>query len=158
MVQVDRGIDDDRGQALAQASLFGERDDVLLLFALQFVRVFDHPFQAAERRDQLHGRLLADPRDAGNVVHRVAHEAQDILDLVHALEPPSGADLFRPELLRWIPAPPRLVHNDPVAHQLPEVLVGGHHVRDIALRFGLLGQGADHVIRLIPIGFQHGNM
>ncbi len=139
---------------LAHAPLFREGDHVLLLLSLQLVHILDNGFQAAELLHQLHGGLLADPRYAGDVVHRIAHQSEDVLHLFGALQAPPSADLLRPEHLWWSTSSSGFVHQDLVRHQLPEILVRRDHVRGVAFLLGLLRQGSDHVIGLITIGLE----
>ncbi len=108
MVQFHRRIDDDGRQGLALATLLGEGDHVLLLLAFQLVRVGDHAFQRAELLHQFHRGLLADARNAGNVVHRITHQPEDVLHLIGGLQSPPFAHLLRPEFLAEVAAATRL--------------------------------------------------
>jgi hypothetical protein len=58
------------------------------------------------------------------------------------------ADLFRPHHLHAIAAARGLVHEYLIGYELAIVLVGRHHVGGVAVRFGPLGEGANHIIRL----------
>ena len=158
VIKFHRCIDVDRCEHLAHAPLLGERDHVLLLLPFQLVRVLDHTFQAAELLHQLHCRLLADARNTGNVVHRIAHQPEYVLHLIGVLQSPARADLRRPELLRRIATTTGFVHDDLVRDELPEILVRRNHERGVAFRFGLFRQRADHIISLVAIALEDGDV
>ncbi len=97
MVHLHRCVHQDGGQRLAHPALLREGDHVLLLLALELLHTVDDAFQAAELFHQLHGGLLADAGNAGDVVHRVAHQAEDVAHLIGVLQVPARADLLRPQ-------------------------------------------------------------
>ncbi len=159
VVQFHGYIGDDGSEALAHAPLFGVGTYVLLLLALQFIDALEHALQAAELLHQFHGGLLADPGNAGDVVHCIAHEAQDVLHLLGRPQPaPPLAHLLGAHDLGLPTALPGLVDHDPVGYELPEILIGRDHEGDIALGFGFFGQGADHIVGLEAIAFDHGDV
>ena len=64
---------------LGQAGVVGVLGQVLLaLGAADVVDVVEHVLERAEALQQVGGGLVADPRDAGDVVRRVALEADEV--------------------------------------------------------------------------------
>ena len=102
----------------------------------------------AKLGEQFLGGLLADARATGNVVGAVAHQAQQVDHL---------RDIFQLIFLEHLGDAQRLIvatelgaiHKDVVRDQLAVVLVGRHHVDLESLKGGLLGDGPDHVVRLV---------
>ena len=103
--------------------------------------------------DPLGRGLLADARDVGQVVARVAAQGREVgvlrrgqaVLLLHRLgrEPPHVRDALA-----------RVEHGDPVAHQLERVAVAGadQHVEAFAL--GPRRDGGDDVVGLVALGLQ----
>ena len=80
-VDLDRHVELDRRQLLRQARVVGVRGQVLLaLGAGDVVDVGEDLLERAEALQQLGGRLVADPGNAGDVVRRVALQAVEVGD------------------------------------------------------------------------------
>ena len=62
--------------------------DILLLLALEFAGVGDDSFNGTELGDEFFRRFFADARDAGDVICGIAPEAEDVDDLLRALDFP----------------------------------------------------------------------
>jgi len=106
------------------------------------------------------GAVLAQPFDRGlgtalaypgHVVHRVPHKGQVIHDALgrHA------KFSFHPGFVQGFVA--HGIHQgDPGIHQLGHILIpgGNHHLQPLGRR--LLGQGADHIVRLHPVHHEQG--
>ena len=107
-------------------------------------------FDTAVLGDELLRRLGPDPRYAGHIVRRIAHQPQHIYHLVDPLDLPLGENLWHPQNLDLVAAAPRLVHKAPLGNKLAVVLIGRDHVRRKSLSLGLFGQRADHIVGLPP--------
>jgi hypothetical protein len=82
-VDLDRHVALDRGQQLRDAGRLGVVGEVLLaLGARDVVDVVEHALQRAELLQELGGGLVADARDARDVVRRVALEPVEVGDEV----------------------------------------------------------------------------
>ena len=139
----------DGGQALGQQRLLGEGLDLLALLALELSGCRHQLLHRAEAVDQLLRGLLPHPRDAGDVVHAVAGQADQVdhlLRLRHA-EPlaHSGHVVDQRRVAAHAGQP---VEKGVLADQLREVLVERDHVGVEAGRLGTPGDRADHVVRL----------
>ena len=147
-VELDGDVVDDRGELLGEPRGVGELGQVLLaLGARDLVDAREHGLEVAEALQQVRGGLVADARDAGDVVARVALEADEVGDQLrrdavavdHAL---AVVDLRVGDAARG--------GHDPhaLADQLVGVAVAGHdHHGDLAL-LRLLDERGDHVVGL----------
>ena len=150
-VDVDRHVADHRRELLGEPRGVGVLGEVLLaLGAGDLVDAGQHGLEVAEALQQVRGRLVADARDAGDVVGGVALEPDEVRDQLrrdavavdHAL---AVVDL-------------RVGHaaaraHDP--HAVVDELVGvavarDDHHGDPAL-LGLLGERGDHVVGLVAL-------
>jgi hypothetical protein len=97
-----------------------------------------------EGGEQLGGGLAADPGDAGDVVHRIAGEPEEVGDLVwpHAELPLDG---------RGVVALPlgEIEKRDALGDELREVLVRGDDHSAVASRKEAGAERADQVVRLV---------
>ncbi len=121
-------------------------------FPLHFGGMLDSRFHRSEALDQIPGSFFADARSSGDVIHRIAHQRKQIRYL---------AGLHAHELLGSFRVVPdvflhRVVHMDPIVHQLQHVLVArnDHHIRHFR---SAAGQRADHVIRLESRELENGD-
>ena len=142
---------DRRRQLLGDAGVVGVVRQVLLaLGARDLLDVGEHALEVAELLQQLGGGLVADARDAGDVVGGVALEpdqvgdqlGRDAVALDHAL---AVVDL-------GVGDPARGRHHPhPVLDQLVDVAVArdDHHVDPLLA--GALGQPGDHVVGLVAV-------
>ena len=107
--------------------------------------------QVAKLLQELHGPLLADPADPGNVIRGVTYQGQIIHDLPgrHA-EPVPGVRLIDPHLVDpRRPAAARVEQCNARPNQLVEVLVPGHD-HDLATFGGFTNcYRADDVVGLV---------
>ena len=71
-----------RRELLRRARLVGELRQVLLPRGRLLLRVLEHRLERAVLRDQLPGRLVADARDAGDVVRGVALQPDEVRNLI----------------------------------------------------------------------------
>ncbi len=106
-------------------------------------------FDAAELGDQLLCRFWTDAGYAGNIVAGIAHQAQDVDDLVDSFDLPFVQHLRDAEDLGITTATARLVNEDIFRDQLVIVFVGCDHPGLKALVGRLMGQRADDVVGLV---------
>ncbi len=124
-----------------------------IAFLLNRRRGLEQRLERPVRADQLARALFADARHAFDVVDAVAHQREDVHDLVRTY-----AELFddavgvEPEAFVA-----RVVDLDAVADELEEVLVAGddRHVEAGLAR--LSRQRADHIVGLVPRESEHGH-
>ena len=102
---------------------------------------------AAKVGDEFHGGLLTHAGAARYVVGTVAHEAQNVDDLLGRVDAVFGLYLVGAQYLE-VAAELGAIHEDVGRYQLSVVLVGGHHVGIEILLLGQFGQGAYHVVGL----------
>ena len=147
-VDVDRDVADHRRQLLGHARVVGVLGQVLLaLCARDLVDAGQHAFEVAELLQQVGRGLVADAGDAGDVVRRVALEADEVRDEL-------GRDAVALDHrvavvdLRVGHASGRGHDPDAVVHELVGVAVAGDDHHGDAALLGLLGQGGDHVVGL----------
>ena len=147
-VELDRDVAHHRRQLLGEPGRIGVLDQVLLaLGAGDLVDAGEHGLEVAEALEQLGGGLVPDPRDAGDVVARVALEPDEVGDLLRRDAVALDHALAVVDLRVGDPA---AGGHDPhaVADELVGVAVAGDdHHRDAALP-GLLDQRGDHVVGL----------
>ncbi len=134
------------GQLAGEERLLAMGGERLPHLALHEGEVLVEPLHAAELGDELDRRLLADSGHAGNVVDGVAHEGEEIGNLL-GTDPPLGGD-------RLVVEPDRLTahvrgeHAHAGADELKHVLVGGdeHHLHRLAPH--PVDQRAQHIVGL----------
>ena len=148
----------DGSQHFALQGLVVEFSQALLVLALYLVFVFQQVLDAAVLLNEFGGRLRPDARYAGNIVHLVAHQPQQVDDLQRILNVPLGLDLVYAENIDAVAHPAGLVHIDVLLHQLAVVFVGGNHVHLEPFAGGLLGEGTDHVVRLVVVDHDDRNI
>ncbi len=135
-------------ELLRDPGVVGVLGEVLLaLRARDLVDVVQHRLQRAELLQELGGGLVADPRNAGDVVGGVALEPDQVRhqlrgDAVTLDHPLAVVDLGVGDAAR------RGHHPNPVADHLVDVAIAGHdHHRDLRLA-RVADQGGDHVVGL----------
>ena len=109
--------------------------------------MLDHGLERAVLADQLAGGLVADPRDAGDVVGGVALEADEVGDLVGP-DAVAGLDALRRVHVDVGDAARRHHQRDVLRAELERIPVGGD---DAGLDPGCVGEGCerrDHVVGL----------
>ena len=148
----------DRHQPLGEPRLVGVLLKDLAALALDLLDAVEELLHGAEVGQQLLGRLLADAGHAGHVVDGVAHEPEEVGDLLDALDLPLGQHVVLAEQLRRPAGAARAVEQGPLRHELGEVLVGGDHVGRHARRLGPAHEGADHVVGLPAVDAHHGDV
>ena len=84
----DGHVEDDGGEFLGEQRLVGVGLDVFLLLAFELRGIGDEILDGAELGDEFFRGLLADAGDAGDVVGGVAPQAEDVDDLLRALDLP----------------------------------------------------------------------
>ena len=147
-VDVDRHVADHRRQLLRHARVVGVLGQVLLaLGAGDHVDAREHALEVAELLQQVGGGLVADARDARDVVAGVALEADEVRDelgrdavaLDHGL---AVVDLHVGDAARG--------RHDPhaVVDELVGVAVAGDDHHGDPAPLGLLGERGDHVVGL----------
>ena len=109
--------------------------------------------QVAERLQKLPRRLFADPRNAGDVVRGISHQAQKV-HYVAGFNTKTLLDLGCAQALVLHGIQDRRV----LGYQLAQVLVAGdqHHVAALCLK--ALCQGTQNVVRLVTLKPQHGDV
>ncbi len=145
---VQRHIGADGDQLAVQRQALQRGAQVLADLALHARRGGHHPVQVLVLGQPLGGGLGTALLHARDVVHGVAHQRQQVDDLVGA-----HAELLHHRRVRVHPAAGHGVDQfDARADQLGEVLVAGGNGDRHALAVALQGQGADHIV-----GFHAGN-
>ena len=150
-VDVQRDVAHHRGQRLAHARVVRVIDQVLLaLGARDLVDAGEHAFEVAELLQQVRGGLVADAGDAGDVVGRVALEADEVRDQLgrDAVAVDHGLAVVD---LRVRDAAGRGHDPHAVVDELVGVAVAGHDHHGHAALLGLLGEGGDHVVGLVAL-------
>ena len=148
-VHVHRHVQVDGREALGQERLFRVLLDPFALLALEVARVRDQLLDRPEPRQELLRGLVADARDAGDVVDRVSHQCQHVDHLRHVGDAPALSHLGRSQDRRRAAgraADP--IERGAVGDELRQVLVGGHQPRVEAGRLRPRGDGADDVVGL----------
>ena len=146
-VEVEIEVASHRRQLLRRPRLVGELGDVLPPRRRELVRVRDHLLQRAVLRDQLAGGLVADPRDAGDVVGRVALEADEVGHLVGA-DPVAELDALGRVDVDVRDAARRHHQHDVRGAELEGIAVGRDDGRLHARLVGARRERRDHVVRL----------
>jgi hypothetical protein len=124
--------------------------------ALDLVDVVDQREQRAVFGDPFGRRLLADSRDAGQVVAGVSAQRREI-GVLRRREAVLVRHRFRGESGELADPLHRVQHRDVVADQLQRIAVAGHHQHPIALVLGLGCQRRDHVVGFEPGLGQNGD-
>ena len=138
------GVD---AQQLAARQRFSPvREQRLAVFFLRHVRrPLEERVERSVRGDQLARAFFADAGDALDVVDRVAHQREDVHDLLrHHAEFFLHAGGVVPRAFV-----PRVEHANPVAHELEEVLVSRHDRHAVAFRCRPLRHRADHIVGFV---------
>ncbi len=148
----------DGHQPLGEQGLVGVLLQDLAALALDLLHAVEELLHGAEVGHQLLGRLLADTGHAGHVVDGVAHEPEEVGDLLDALDLPLGPHLLLAQQLRGPAGTARPVEQGPGRDELGEVLVGGDHVGRHARRLGAARQGPDDVVGLPAVDAHHGDV
>jgi hypothetical protein len=153
-IELDRAVDVDAREGTALTRVCGV---ILQPFALALVRdlggVRQQGLEVAVLRDQFARPLLADARNAFDVVDGVAHQGEHVDDL-----PGRHAELLVHR--RGVEPGPlflRVVDLDAVVHQLKEILVSRDDRHLEPGRGGLRRQRADHVVRFIALRGEDGH-
>ena len=122
-IQVDRAVDADGDQLLGEARLVGVLDEIFAEFLLREIRgAVEDGFETAALLDQPGGGFGADAGHAGHVVGAVAHQSQDVDDLV-GLDAEFGDHCLDADGFVVVGGAARVEQLDAGAHQLHEVLV-----------------------------------
>ena len=147
-VELDLDVVARHRQLLRDPRVVGELGQVLLpLGTGDLVDVVEHALDRAELLEQLRGRLLADPGDAGDVVGGVALEPDQVGDELRR-DPVALDHRLGVVDLRVGHAAGGRHHPDPVTDQLVGVAVAGDdHHRDVLVA-RLLDERGDHVVGL----------
>ena len=150
-VDVDRDVAHHRRELLGQPRRVGVLGQVLLaLGARDLVDAGQHRLEVAEALQQVRRRLVADPRDARDVVGGVALEPDEVGDQLRR-DPVAVDHALAVVDLRVGDAAAGGHDPHAVADELVGVAVAGHdHHGDPAL-LRLLGQRGDHVVGLVAL-------
>ena len=156
LAERDRHVEADGRQALGQPQVVGPPGDLLTLFTLDFRDVIEDVFHGSPLPDQFAGDLLADARDAGNIVRGIAPQRKDVAHQLRVVDAVLLADGLAVDDLDAALGAPLFVDAAVVAHQLAVILVGRHHI-DVVTGFDtLLRKGSDHVVGLVTRHFENG--
>ena len=152
-IEVDVEVAPHRRELLRHARLVGELGDVLAPRRRELVRVRDHLLERAVLSDQLARGLVADTRDARDVVRRVALEPDEVRhlvgpDAVAELDPFGRVDVHVRDAA-W-----RHHQRDVRRAELEGVAVGRDHRRLHARLVGARRERRDHVVRLPALELQ----
>ena len=145
-------------QVFRHQSLFCIVPDVFRLFAFQLVHVSDDILHTAIFSHKKRGVFLAYARDARDVVGGIAPEAKDINHLSRLRDSIFFADIMRAQNLSRSAEFGWFVDKNLVGDQLSEVLIGGHHISDETLLFGLVRKCSDDIVSLISLGGVNGDV
>ena len=144
-------------QLPGEPGLVGELEEVFAQLLLLDVRGRgQHRFEAAVLSHQPGRGLGTDPGHAGHIVRGVAHQPEEVDDLIgfdaeflaHAI----GLDEFV-----LVGGAAGIQQLNAGSHQLHEVLVPGDDRHLQLLRDRFEGQGADQVVGFVPLLFQNGH-
>ncbi len=102
--------------------------------------------------------LLADAGHAGDVVRRVAPEAEDVPHLVGPHDAPLRQHLGHAEDFGVVALARGTVDEDMLVNELAEILVGRHHVGREIFFDGLAGERANDVVGFVAVEFEHGQV
>ena len=130
------------------SSVFRER--VLGPIRGDLVNMFEDRFKRAPLADQRFGRFLADPGNARNVVRGVSHQRLVIGDQfrAEAVAIDDRRDVVIAKLAE--PTRARKHREDVVVDELQEIAVAGDDDHVVPVVRCRTGEGADHVIGLVP--------
>ena len=153
----DRHVEADGRQALGQPQVVGPPGDLLALLSGNFADILQNVFHRSPLPDQFAGDLLADARDAGNIVRGIAPQRKDVAHQLRVVDAVLLADGLAVDDLDAALGAPLFVDAAVVAHQLAVILVGRHHI-DVVTGFDtLLRKGSDHVVGLVTRHFENRN-
>ena len=106
---------------------------------------------------ELDGCFFSHTRHAGDVVRRIAHQPQQIDDLLGVFQAVALTHFFRTPHTCGIASPAGPEHPNLVRHKLGEVLVRRHHKDVKPFLLGALGEASNQVVRFESRGLQHRN-
>ena len=108
--------------------------------------------------DEFDGGFGSNAWHAGDVVGGVAHEAEEVDDLVGLFDAPDFGELLGGDGFVVGAFAAGLPHGGGVGDELGKVFVGGDHEGVvIAFVVGGLGEGADEVVGFVAIDFEEGD-
>ncbi len=138
--------------------MVGKFSNLFAQLSLYFLGMSQNALHGVVFGQKFGRRFFPDGGNAGDVIHRIAHEAKHVYDLIHPLNPPAVADLLNPEHFRRITPAARLEDFHFFGDQLAKVFVRGHHVDLVACRFSLMCQGSNDIVRLEARNAEGGNL
>ena len=153
--KIDRSINVNSGEHFRQSALFLIIDDVLFHFAFQLINMFKEPFHRAILLNEFRGSFLAHARNTGDIIARVTPKTKNINKLCRSIDTIFLAYLFRTEHLCILTKLRRTIDKDIFSHQLPEILVGCHHISEEARLLSFLSESANHVVSLIAFNSEN---
>ena len=157
LAERDRHVEADGRQALGQPQVVGPPGDLLALLSGNFADILQNVFHRSPLPDQFAGDLLADARDAGNIVRGIAPQRKDVAHQLRVVDAVLLADGLAVDDLDAALGAPLFVDAAVVAHQLAVILVGRHHI-DVVTGFDtLLRKGSDHVVGFVTRHFENRN-
>ena len=157
LAEGDRHVEADGRQALGQPQVVGPPGDLLALLPGNFADILQNVFHRSPLPDQFAGDLLADARDAGNIVRGIAPQRKDVAHQLRVVDAVLLADGLAVDDLDAALGAPLFVDAAVVAHQLAVILVGRHHI-DVVTGFDtLLRKGSDHVVGFVTRHFENRN-
>ena len=151
-------VDHDGCQFAAQEGELFVGFDLFLHFAIQLVDIFIKPFHGSVCLKELDGGFFADPRNPRNVVGGIAHQAQQIDDLLRLFQTVAFAHFVRTPNGGWVATSPGTEHANLVRDELCKILVRGHHEHVEPFFFCALGEAPYQVVSLKSWSLQHGNL
>src|SRR5262249_53202796 len=150
-LDADGRVGRDRDELVREPRVRGVRRQILAdAFLLDLRRVGEDGVERAEPLDERARRLVADARDAREVVRRVAHEGEQVAD-PRRRDAELLLDLFRTEDRRAVGArhmPRRegIPDLDAIGDELREILVARYDLDLATLLFAFASQRADDVV------------
>ena len=115
------------------------------------------PLHGAIGLQEFDGGLFADPRHSRDVVGRIAHQPEQIDDLLGVFQSVAFTHFLRTPNRGGVAAAARTIHPDLLGHKLGEVLVWRHHEHVEAFLLGTLRKATDQVVCLKPGRLKHRN-
>ena len=157
-LRIVRRIHEDGGELFGKQGVVLAGFEFFLLLAFELVGVGEQVFDAAVLLDERGGGFFAEAFHAGDVIDGVAHEREDVDDLLRALDAPTLADFLHAEDFDLGTGAAGFVDFDVLGDELAEVLVRCDHEGLDAFFLRAFGQDADDIVRLVAIAHEDGHV
>ena len=155
LVKVD--VQHNGGQLSAQKRQLAVGLHLFFHLPFELVNVLVKAFHGTVRLQKFDGGFLPHTRNTGDVVRRIAHQSQQIDDLLGVFQAVALTHLLRTPHARGVASAAWPKHPNLVCHKLGKVLVWGHHEDVKPLFLGAFREAPNQVVRFKSRGLQHGN-